>query len=89
MKLPRKKTPLCTLPALHITPESVAKLVVGEGASPFNTIVGDVVCFNVSRSDDGIKEGLEVTILTLTSDDDSVRLGRDFTLVNVLPNGGT
>ncbi len=57
-------------------------------ASSFNTVEGDVDCFNFSQSEDGIKEGLQLFILRLNSSDPNVCLGRDLSLVNVLPNGG-
>ena len=50
--------------------------------------MNDVACFNFSQSEDDIKEGLEVVVLTLNTTDSAVCLGRDFSLVNIPPNGG-
>ena len=66
----------------------LANLVLGQDASSSNSVVGDVDCFNFSQSENGIKEGLEVFLLRLKSSDLNVCLGRDLTVVNVLPNGG-
>ena len=66
----------------------LASLVLGEGANFSNTVMGDMDCFNFSQGEDGIKEGLEVFLLRLNSSDPNVCLGRDLSIVNVLPNGG-
>lgn len=59
----------------HVT--IIAELVVGKEASSFNTVVDDIVCFNFNRSEDEIKEGLEVVVLSLNSLDPGVRPCRD------------
>ena len=68
--------------------ESIANLIVGEGASHSNTITNDMPCFPFGESEDNVKEGLEAVILTLNTSDSSVCIGRDFTIVNIPPNGG-
>ena len=67
----------------------IADLTLGETASSFLSITNDLACFNYTHTEDQVKEGLEVFILSLSSTDPNVCLGRDTTLVRVPPNGGT
>ena len=66
----------------------VANLALGEGANSFNTVDSDTACFNYTQTEDLVKEGLEVIVLSLDSTDPNVCFGRDSTLVRVPPNGG-
>ena len=75
---------------LEVTEDmTIAELVIGKEASSFNTVDGDVACFNFSRSEDNVKEGLEVFVLSLKSMDVGVCPCRDYSLVHIPPNGGT
>ena len=66
---------------------NLASLTLGEGASSFNSVTGDVACFNFSQDDDAVKEGLEVFALLLSSEDPNVCLGRDLAGLFIPPNG--
>ena len=63
-------------------------LVIGEEASSDNPIDEGMFCFNITLDSDIYKEGLEIFILHLQSDDECVYLGRDLALARVQANGG-
>ena len=63
-------------------------LTLGEGASSSNTITDSRACLNYTQSDDQTKEGLELFVLSLKSEDPDVCLGQETTLVRIPPNGG-
>jgi hypothetical protein len=60
---------------------------IGEGASSADPITDERFCFNISTPEDAIKEERESFSLLLSSDDDSVCLGRDAAVAFVLSNG--
>lgn len=82
-------TKLCTHYLVGISGRSfLTNLVIGEESSHNNTLSNVEACFNISQSEDGIKEGLEIVFLTLTTDDSGICLGRDLASVIIPQNGG-
>ena len=59
-----------------------------EIGSPGSFLESGKACFNVSVSEDMLKEAVELFTLTLTSSDPCVWLGRDRALLSVEENGG-
>ena len=59
-----------------------------EIGSPGIFLESGEACFNVSVSEDMVKEAVELFTLTLTSSDPCVWLGRDRALLSVEENGG-
>ena len=66
----------------------LANLTIGEGASFALTVHGEMMCVNVSVPEDFIKEGLELDLITLGSNDPAVSFGRDLAVVFRPMNGG-
>ena len=66
-------------------PPQSGTLAIG---SPGSFLESGKACFNVSVSEDMLKEAVELFTLTLTSSDPCVWLGRDRALLSVEENGG-
>ncbi len=69
-------------------PMQSGALMIGETATPDNPIESGEFCFNITVETDIFKEGVEIFMLSLQSDDDCVWLGRDVALAQVQANGG-
>lgn len=66
----------------------LSSAVIGEDANFANTVHGGMVHVNISVPPDMIKEGLELDLITLGSNDSAVCFGRDLAVVFRPMNGG-